>query len=199
MLSVHRLPSVDVIFQLAERQIAARKVLFTHFASFTKDFDDFSRILDQATDGFDSLVISLKSRSRYLDQIFFWYHVDDLERAAAALSLPPLFSDDDDDGESEDCRVIDISSSRKKKDDDPSSRAAVPEDPILSTTEAPLTDWLGHHCDIYEGDVLVLISPRLPEGSSGLMSVSGSCRLRRFIHAGKPTDDLARNRIWAES
>ena len=146
MLPAHLRPFVDFVFQFAEPQIAVRKALFTHFAAgFTKDFDDLSRIVDKATDGFDSLVISLKSRSTYLDQIFFWYHVDDLERAPA-VSLPPFFPPDDDDDD-EDYRIIDISSSRKKDETAP--------DPTQVRRPLPLADWLHQNFDIYEGDVLV--------------------------------------------
>ena len=44
-----------------------------------------------------------------------------------------------------------------------------------------------------------LILPTPQEDSSGPKSTSGLYHSRRFIHAGKPTDDLARNRIWAVS
>ena len=87
--------------------------------------------------------------------------------------------------------------SRKKKDDDPSSRAAVPEEePILSTTEAPLTEWLGLHFDIYEGDVLVDFT----DAAVRFVRTKVDQWFVPFeIHAGKPTNDLARNRILAVS
>lgn len=129
MLPAHLRPSVACVFQFAEPQLAVRKSLYTHFAGFTKTYDDFSRVLDGATHGFGCLVVWLQARSRFLDQIFFWYHVDDLGRA---VSLAPLLSEDESDDEN--CRVVD--------------------DIAVGTTKKPLAEWLGRHFAFYDGDVL---------------------------------------------
>ena len=184
MLPAHLRPFVDFIFQFAEPQIAVRKTLYTHFtAGFTKDFDDFSRIVDRATDGFDCLVISLKSRSKYLDQIFLWYHVDDLERAAA-VSLPALLPPDDVDDDDEVYRIIDISSSRKKDETAPDrcgGRCRSPTGLVATLNSTPATS--------------SLISPTAQENLFGPKSATGSYRSRQFIRSGKPLDGLVPSRI----
>ena len=157
MLPVQLRPLVTCVFQHAEPQLAIRKALYTNFASFTHAFDDFARILDATTEGFDCLVVRRKAQSRHLDEIFFWYHVDDPERAATVTLVgASLFgaSDEAAGNDDSDCRVVDIAAAAS------SSRAGTPPGPRETTTpatskEVSLTDWLDAHFESYPGDVLV--------------------------------------------
>ena len=63
---------VDLVLQLNERLLNNRKTLFETFFSIVS-FEEFCRILDRSTTGFDCLVLYNRSRSNNLDDSFFWY------------------------------------------------------------------------------------------------------------------------------
>jgi predicted ATP-dependent endonuclease of OLD family len=63
---------VDLVLQLNERLLGNRKTLFETFFSIVS-FEEFCRILDRSTTGFDCLVLYNRSRSNNLADSFFWY------------------------------------------------------------------------------------------------------------------------------
>lgn len=152
LLPTNLRPHVHCLFQFPESQIAVRRSLFTNFASYTKTYDDFSRLIDAATkgNGYDCLVVLHKPRAQFLDEVFFWYKVEDLTRAAAVRldDCVSLFATDEQVDEAN-CKIIDIvpkkgsSITEEKK-----------EDAEGEEKEVPFRDWLGRHFEFYEGDVV---------------------------------------------
>lgn len=152
-------PLVTCVFQFAEPQLSVRKTLHTTLASFT-DLGTFSRLVDAATKGYDCLVVWHKPRAQFLHEVYFWYNVDDVDRAAAVRldgCVSPFATDEE--VEDANCKIIDIipkKASPKTAQQEATQAASETEEDAEAAEEkeVPFRDWLDQHFEFYEGDVV---------------------------------------------
>ena len=68
--------NIDYTFILRENNYSNRKRIYENYAGMFPSLDIFCTVMDQATDGFDCLVICNNARSNKLDEQVFWYCAD---------------------------------------------------------------------------------------------------------------------------
>ena len=158
-------PLTHCIFQFNESQVSVRRTLFTHYASFTT-LDTFFRIMDKIAVGFQCVVVWHKPRAQCLDEVYYWYVIDDIQRAASVNleGCVSLFASDEEIHDAS-CKIIDIIPTKKKTGPTAQAPAAASpteeeegddeddEDEGDGEKEVPFVDWMRRHFEFYNGNV----------------------------------------------
>ena len=72
--------NIDYTFILRENNHSNRRRIYENYAGMFPNLDVFCQVMDQATNGYDCLVIANAARSNKLDEQVFWYCANDHEQ-----------------------------------------------------------------------------------------------------------------------
>ena len=67
---------IDYVFATRDNIRDQREKLYKYFFGIFDDFETFSRVLDECTDGFNCIVLDGKSRSNKVEDVVFYYQAD---------------------------------------------------------------------------------------------------------------------------
>jgi hypothetical protein len=68
---------IDFVFILRENIVRNRRIIYENYCGFLPTFEVFCTILDQCTESYECLVVSMSTKSNRVEDQLFWYRARD--------------------------------------------------------------------------------------------------------------------------
>ena len=108
--------NIDYTFIFRENNQSNRRRIYENYAGMFPTFDVFCQVMDQATNGYDCLVIANAARSNKLEEQVFWYCADGHDEfRIGAPEFWQAHKDICDESDDDDEELLDMSKMRSRK------------------------------------------------------------------------------------